>query len=163
IAGRDNEVSGAVSGSDTGHFLGVAPDARVVSLKVADAHGQTDVSQMLAAIDWVVQHKTDNGLNIRVLNLSFGTDSGQSYQLDPQYGGGATVGTRFFRGSGTSQAAAVMSGAAALVISQRPGITPDQLKALLVRNSKTMKGNTSLKGSGELSLASVLNTSTPSS
>src|SRR5438128_9822468 len=83
IAGRDDEVSGAGSASDSTHFLGIAPDARIVSLKVADAHGQTDVSQMLAAIDWVVQHKSDSGLNIRVLNLSFGTDSGQSYQLDP--------------------------------------------------------------------------------
>ena len=38
---------------------------------------------MIAAIDWVVQHKNANGLNIRVLNLSFGTDGVQSYQLDP--------------------------------------------------------------------------------
>src|SRR5205823_14778009 len=55
------------------------------------------------------------------------------------------------------------AGAAALVISQRPGITPDQLKALLVKNTRGFHGNTNLKGSGELSLASVLNTSTPSS
>ena len=39
--------------------------------------------------------------------------------------------TRLFRGSGTSQAAAVVSGAAALLISQRPDLTPDQVKALL--------------------------------
>src|SRR5438132_5634528 len=82
IAGRDDAVS-SVSSSDSSDFMGMAPGARIVSLKVADAHGQTDVSQMLAAIDWVVQHKSDNGFNIRVLNLSFGTDSTQSYQLDP--------------------------------------------------------------------------------
>ena len=40
-------------------------------------------SQVIAAIDWVVQHRNDNGLNIRVLNLSFGTDSTQDYLLDP--------------------------------------------------------------------------------
>ena len=45
----------------------------------------------------------------------------------------ARIGERFFRGSGTSQAAAVVSGAAALLISQRPGLTPDQVKALLTR------------------------------
>ena len=41
------------------------------------------MSQVLAAIDWVVQHQNDNGMNIRVLNLSYGTDSNQSYVLDP--------------------------------------------------------------------------------
>ena len=43
----------------------------------------TDVSQVLAAIDWVVQHRQDHGLNIRVLNLAFGTDGAQDYRLDP--------------------------------------------------------------------------------
>src|SRR5204863_415455 len=46
-------------------------------------NGATDVSQVLAGIDWVVQHRNDNGMNIRVVNLSFGTDSTQSYLLDP--------------------------------------------------------------------------------
>src|SRR5207244_12207616 len=79
--------------------------------------------------------------------------------IDTQYGGNATVASRYFRGSGTSQAAAIVSGAAALVISQRPSITPDQLKSLLVRNTRGFHGNSNLKGSGELSLASALNTS----
>ena len=43
------------------------------------------------------------------------------------------VGDRFFKGSGTSQAAAVVSGAAALLLSQRPALTPDQVKDLLRR------------------------------
>ena len=54
-----------------------------MSLKVATADGGTDVSQVIAAIDWVVEHRNDNGLNIRVLNLSYGTNSTQSYLLDP--------------------------------------------------------------------------------
>ena len=82
IAGKDSAVT-SVSSSDSTHFLGMAPNAQIVSLKVSDALGQTDVSQVLAAIDWVVQHQNDNGMNIRVLNLSYGTDSNQSYVLDP--------------------------------------------------------------------------------
>jgi hypothetical protein len=35
------------------------------------------VSQLIAAIDWVIQHRRDNGLTIWVLNLSLGTDSTQ--------------------------------------------------------------------------------------
>ena len=49
----------------------------------ATADGGTDVSQVIAAIDWVVQHRNDNGLNIRVLNLSYGTNSTQPYGVDP--------------------------------------------------------------------------------
>src|SRR6202140_168725 len=82
IAGRDSAVT-SVSSNDTTHFLGMAPDAQIVNVKVADALGQTDVSQVLAAIDWVVQHQNDNGMNIGVLNLSYGTDSSHSYVLDP--------------------------------------------------------------------------------
>jgi serine protease AprX len=81
IAGHDSGV--AVSAADTTHFLGVAPNARIVSVKVADAHGNSDVSQVIAGIDWVVQHAHDPGMNVRVLNLSFGTNSTQAYTLDP--------------------------------------------------------------------------------
>ena len=42
-----------------------------------------DVSQVLAAIDAVVQYHNYGGVNIRVINLSFGTSSAQSYLLDP--------------------------------------------------------------------------------
>ena len=52
-------------------------------MKVATTDGSTDVSQVIAALDWVVQHKNDNGMNVRVVNLSFGTESIQPYQLDP--------------------------------------------------------------------------------
>ena len=200
---------------NTTDFVGMAPDARIVSIKVADAKGQTDVSQAIAAIDWVVQNRNKNGLNIRVLNMSFGTDGVQDYLLDPlayaaeqawhkgivvvvavgnegfgtaqgQQPGlrpvpdrrrqrqrqrhghhgrrrrlrrsrttvtapatptssllasrwsasgapgptwtptypAARIGERLFRGSGTSQAAAVVSGAAALLIQQRPDHHP---------------------------------------
>ena len=64
-------------------YRGMAPDARIVSVKVGVADGGTDVSQVIAAIDWVVQHRTDNDLNIRIINLSYGTNSAQDYRVDP--------------------------------------------------------------------------------
>src|SRR3954454_3220945 len=64
-------------------YTGVAPGARIVNVKAGAHDGAVDVSQVIAAIDWVVQHRNDNGMNIRVLNLSFGTDSTQSYLVDP--------------------------------------------------------------------------------
>ena len=79
IVGHD---SSTVSGDAKG-FVGVAPGAHLVNVKVAAADGAVDVSQVIAAVDWVVAHRNDPGLNIRVLNLSFGTESLQPYQLDP--------------------------------------------------------------------------------
>ncbi len=39
---------------------------------------------MIAAIDWVVQHRNDDPAHpIRVLNLSYGTDGTQDYRTDP--------------------------------------------------------------------------------
>jgi serine protease AprX len=69
--------------TDTTKFEGVAPSARIVNVKVGAYDGATDVSQVIAGIDWVVQHRKDAGFNIKVINLSFGTDSTQSALLDP--------------------------------------------------------------------------------
>src|SRR4051812_21247335 len=226
IAGRDVASTGTTyAKADSHQYTGIAPDARLVSLKVAAADGGSDVSQVIAAIDWVTQHANDPGMNIRVLNLSYGTDSTQSPALDPlayavenawragivvvvasgndgttrtqlaspaidpliiavgaddpnrtdsvgddrvpdfaqrgtdarhvdviapgvhvlglrnpnssvdQANPGARVGTRFFRGSGTSQSAAVVSGLAALYLQKYPGASPDQVKAALMTNA----------------------------
>jgi serine protease AprX len=258
IAGRANAADPSAYVDDTTHFLGMAPDARIVNVKVGDSDGATDVSQVIAAIDWVVQHRNDNGLNIRVLNLAYGSDSSQPYEVDPlafaaeqavragivvvaaagnagfskagtlanpasdpftlavgaadangtpslkddevapfssvgstSSGGmknrspdivapGAHVislrapgsyadvnhpegyvNTALFRGSGTSQAAAVVSGAAALILQQRPTITPDQLKKLLMDSATDIKGESrASQGNGELNLAGVLSRKT---
>ena len=69
IAGKDSTLTAPYANAADSAYRGVAPDARIVSLKVGTADGGVDVSQMIAAIDWVVQHKNDNGMNIRVLNL----------------------------------------------------------------------------------------------
>jgi serine protease AprX len=262
IAGRGADaVAGSYAG-DSRDFLGMAPDARLVSLKAADATGATDVTQVIAAVDWVVEHKNDDGLNVRVLSLSFGTDSQQLPQLDPlahaverawkqgivvvvsagnagfnmanggpgltnpardpyvvsvgasdpkgtttvsddalatfsssgvpgadgtknpdllapgrsiaslrvpgsfideTFGATAQVGEANFRGSGTSQATAVVAGAAALVVQQRPRITPDQLKKLLTSTATPLPAvKPEGQGKGVLNLAKALTTSTPS-
>ena len=69
--------------TNTTKFVGIAPEARIINVKVGAFDGATDTSQVIAAIDWVVQHRKDPGFNIRVLNLSFGTDSTQPAASDP--------------------------------------------------------------------------------
>jgi serine protease AprX len=234
--------------------LGVAPDAKLLSIKLATTDGSTDVSQVIAALDWVTEHPImPDGTRVRVINLSFGTDSTQSYQLDPLAaaaenawhhgivvvtsagnGGSATsqltdpaydpyliavgaadagnrvdgwshshtdaasfsnvsatrhvdllapgtsvVSTRapgsyidqnnpqglvagdtsgtLFRGSGTSQAAAVVSGAVADLLQAYPTLTPDQVKFALVSSADAVDhASASAVGAGIVDLNQAL-------
>jgi serine protease AprX len=83
IAGHDSTLTAPYSSAPASAYRGVAPDARIISLKVATADGGVDVTQVVAAIDWVVQHAHDPGYNIRVISLSYGTNSTQAYGVDP--------------------------------------------------------------------------------
>ena len=59
-----------------------------------------------------------------------------------------------FRGSGTSQAAAVVSGAAALLIGERSRLAPDEVKALLRSSGRPLPvTETSLQGTGVVDVA----------
>ena len=249
IAGRAPASGG---GGDSGGATGVAPGARIVNVKVASAGGETDVSQVIAAIDWVVQNRDRDGMHIRVLNLSFGTDSAQGYMEDPlayavevAWSRGIVVVTaagnsgehqrrladpasdpyviavgaadlngtrrvaddtvpawsspgdesrspdlvapgvaiqslrtpgsiidlmspsptesRLIRGTGTSQAAAVVSGAAALLLDARPWLTPDQVKALLTSTATRLPlADPGAQGAGLLDLGDAAAAPAPS-
>ena len=237
--------------------LGVAPGAGLLAVKLATATGTTDVSEVIAGLDWVSEHAHDNGMNVRVVNLSFGTDSLQPYQVDPLAaaaenawhhgivvvvsGGneGPTAGRltdpaidpyviavgasdpnlavngwksptvasfsssgtaarhvdllapgtsitslrdpgsyiddnhpeglvagdlsgRLFRGSGTSQAAAVVSGAAALLVQANPNLTPDEVKAALTTTATPLVGVSVVdQGAGEINVAAAVKAATP--
>lgn len=82
--GHGTFVAGVVAGSGAssgGAYKGIAPEARVLSVKLSGRDGAADVSGLLASLQWVVSHKDRYG--IRVLNLSIGSDSPQSYRIDP--------------------------------------------------------------------------------
>jgi serine protease AprX len=224
--GHGTHLAGIIAGDGSasgGMTLGVATGANLISVKVAGWNGATDVSVVIAGLQWIVSHRTD--FNIRVVNLSFGTDSRQPYVLDPldyaveqtwlsgifvvvsagnqgslagtitkpgddpyvlTVGGAdlkntldakddgvadfssvgptpdglakpdmlapsiAIVSTRdpgstvdqlhpaaavdqyYFKGTGTSQAAAIVSGVAALMFQAAPALTPDVAKATLI-------------------------------
>ena len=82
--GHGTFIAGIIAGSGAssgGAYTGIAPNANLVSVKIAGADGSADVSKVLAAIQWVVSYKDQYG--IKVLNLSLGTDSSQTYRTDP--------------------------------------------------------------------------------
>lgn len=231
--GHGTHLAGIIAGRDAagGAFTGVAPDAKLLSIKVGAANGAVDVTQVMAAVDWVVAHRNDDPANpIKVINLSYGTDSTQSWVSSPlseavenaylagisvvvasgNTGGnilnpgsnpyiitvGATdpqgttnpaddksasfsslgantrenapdvmapgrsivslrnpgsyvdvnyasarVGDRFFTGSGTSQAAAVVSGAAAVLLQKYPALSPMQVMCYLKATGTAVAGS----------------------
>lgn len=254
IAGRDAATltDRTVNTLDPAVQLGVAPDAGLLSIRLANSDGGSDVSQIIAGLNWVTEHQTTaDGSRVRVVNLSFGTDSVQPYQLDPlaaaaenawrhgvvvvvsggnegQTAGrltdpamdpyvlavGASDGNdttagwakpsvasfsssgtatrhvdllapgtsvvslrapgsfidtahveglvsgdttgRLFRGSGTSQAAAVVSGASALLLQAYPNLTPDQVKAALMATATPVPGGVVSAGAGQLNVAAAV-------
>ena len=226
--GHGTHMSGIIAGTGAasdGQWTGVAPGANLVSVKVAGPDGSTDVSVVIAGLQWVVANRST--YNIRVLNLAFGTDSVQSYSIDPldyaveqawfsgilvvasagnrgpgpntinkpgddpfvltvgaadnhgtpdrssttvaafsSWGspGGFTkpdiiapgitvvslrdpgstidtlypharIGDSYFKGTGTSQAAAIVSGVAALMFQANPWLTPDLAKGVLLKTA----------------------------
>jgi serine protease AprX len=242
IAGRTPSSDPAIADEHPEWFLGVAPDAGIVSVKVAGSTGAADITQVIAGIDWAVDHADE--LDIGVINLSYSSGSTLGYETDPLAyaverawrrgivvvvaagndgrqahrlaspardpyviavgAAEATSATKFvvpswaasgdgirnpdvvapgahidslrapgsfadlnhpegyvteelFRGSGSSQAAAVVSGAAALLLQARPDLTPDQVKALLMSDTATVSPHLAkFSGTGVIQLAGLV-------
>jgi serine protease AprX len=82
--GHGTFLAGLIAGSGASagnRYPGMAPGAQIVSVKIAGRDGSADVSKVRAAIQYVVSFR--NLLNIRVLNLSLGTNSTNHYRFDP--------------------------------------------------------------------------------
>jgi len=249
--GHGTHIAGIIAGNDPASgFQGVAPGARLINVKAAGADGSTTLSSIVASVGWVIAHRNDNGVRIRVLNLSFGTpptryqsdllayaveqawnagivvvvsagNDGDKHRglLSPGYdpfvlavgaddlnstadvaddlvpdwssrGNGrnpdlvapgrsiaslrdpnstldlahpeARVGDALLKGSGTSQAAAVVSGAVALMLERRPDLSPDQVKAIIKSNADPLSGpGPDAQGAGRLNLTRALAAPSP--
>ena len=71
--GHGTHVAGLIgsSGAASGYeFQGIAPEVRLVGLKVLDANGQGKTSDVIRAIEFVVANKSK--LNVQIINLSLG-------------------------------------------------------------------------------------------
>lgn len=70
----------ASNGLATG-YMGVAPEANIINVKVADGLGKAKVSSVVAGMEWVLRNKS--AYNIRVANLSLNTTWVESYHTSP--------------------------------------------------------------------------------
>jgi serine protease AprX len=90
--GHGTHMAGIIAGKDAGvtapekakgAFVGIAPGSRVVNVKVGAMDGSVHTSQVIAGIDWIIQNRSANGMNIRVVNLSYGSPATSNWKLDP--------------------------------------------------------------------------------
>jgi serine protease AprX len=125
--GHGTAVAGLVAGngwdrhsSDPlyGQYAGTAPDANLISIKVADDSGHASTLDAIYGLQFAVDHKAD--YNIRVVNLSFRSTSAESYTTDPL---DAAVEQAWFHGI-TVVAAAGNLGTASDAVSYAPGNDP---------------------------------------
>jgi serine protease AprX len=79
--GHGTHVAGIVAGAREDGHPGIAPGAHIVSLRVLDAAGGGDTSDVIAAMDFAVANRTR--YNLRIINLSLGHPVFESYRDDP--------------------------------------------------------------------------------
>ncbi len=86
--GHGTHVAGLIAGNSLiynnwahGKYMGVAPRANLVSVKVSDDDGNTTVLDVIYGIQFSVDHAADYG--IRVINLSLSSTVAESYRTDP--------------------------------------------------------------------------------
>lgn len=76
---------GSIAAGDGDHsgqrFMGVAPGANVISVKVGDFDGGASSADVIAGLEWVLTHREQ--YNIRVVNLSLSEAAATSYLTNP--------------------------------------------------------------------------------
>ena len=88
--GHGTHVAGLIAGNSLlypagqeafGKYMGIAPRANLVSVKVSDDDGNTTVLDVIYGIQFAVDNKA--AYNIRVINLSLSSAAAESYTTDP--------------------------------------------------------------------------------
>jgi cysteine-rich repeat protein len=77
--GHGTNVAGIITSGGVASSVGVAPDAKIVAVKVLDANGDGSFSDVAAALDWVLTERGVVGGPVegtRIVNLSLG-DGGE--------------------------------------------------------------------------------------
>jgi serine protease AprX len=82
--GHGTHVAGIIAGNGSlsrGRFKGMAPEAKLIGVKVLDRDGSGHTSDVIAAIEWCIRNREK--YNIKVINLSLGSTAQDSCRNDP--------------------------------------------------------------------------------
>jgi len=125
--GHGTHVAGILAGNGSerakrdplrGRYIGVAPEADLISVKVSDDDGDATVLDVIYGLQFAVDRRHD--LNIRVVNLSLESSEPGSYRTDPL---NAAVESAWLKGL-VVVAAGGNRGSGADAVSHAPGNDP---------------------------------------
>lgn len=117
--GHGTHNAGIIAGQNakTG-YIGVAPDAKLIGVRIADDNGAVTDSALLAGLEWV--YNNHDAKKIRAVNLSLSVGTAESYHTSPM----AAAVERLWNAGVTVVAAAGNLGSAANATWFAPGNDP---------------------------------------
>ncbi len=151
-------VAAGNSGSKAGTIMKPGDDPLVLTVGAYNDKGTGKLDDD-APVQWTSRGPTAQGLVKPDLvapgrSLTLSRSFGSHIEIEHPK---ALVSPSYIRGSGSSQAAAVVSGLSALLIAARPTLTPDQVKHLLRSTASPLsEGTANDQGTGRVRLAAAL-------
>jgi serine protease AprX len=142
-------------GETTGLVTSPGYAANAITVGAADLHGTASVA------DDTVAPFSPVGSDVRRVDLlapgvSIASLRAPGSYIDVNFPNGR-LNDRLFKGSGTSQAAAVVSGVVANLLTARPGLTPAQVKSVLVSGATPLpSASPEAQGAGLVNLSQAL-------
>ncbi|HEX7772536.1 MAG TPA: S8 family peptidase, partial [Pyrinomonadaceae bacterium] len=82
--GHGTHVASLAAGNgriSNGQYVGMAPNAKLINLRVLNSEGVGTAANLLRALDWVATNRST--YNIRIVNMSLGMPAVDSYRNDP--------------------------------------------------------------------------------
>ncbi|QZY55144.1 S8 family peptidase [Crassaminicella profunda] len=130
--GHGTHVAGIAAGSGYANkkYMGIAPEANIIGVKVLDETGSGSTSDILAGLQWVIDNK--DKYNIKIVNMSLGAPAEKSYREDPLAKGAAEAARQGL----TVITAAGNSGPNPRTITS-PGISPSVITVGAVDDNRT--------------------------
>jgi serine protease AprX len=82
--GHGTHIAGIVGGdgdASNGKYVGIAPRANLVNVKISDDQGNSSMGSLLAGLQWIFTNRVQ--YNIKVVNLSLHSSIAESYKTSP--------------------------------------------------------------------------------
>lgn len=103
VNGHGTHVAGTLAAASNGFgVVGVAPRTQIVALKILDDNGAGSVSNVIEALQWIVDYNTEHQTTpIRITNNSYGTGS-YSSMLQEAFDASASAGILHIAAAGNA-------------------------------------------------------------
>ncbi len=81
LYGHGTHVAGIINGKGLNEVIGIAPEAKLINVKLGDDQGNLSEIDLLIGLQWVYDFKDD--YDIKIVNLSVSSSKAESYLTSP--------------------------------------------------------------------------------